>query len=97
MNLVKIVGSIVATHKDPKLEGSKLLIGKEILLDGTMTDVYHVAIDTIGVGVGEVVIVVRGSSARLTELSNNKPVDSAIIAVVDEIELSGEIVWRKSR
>ncbi len=97
MNLVKIVGSIVATQKDPKLQGSKLLIGKEILLDGTMTEVYHVAIDTIGVGEGEVAIIVRGSSARLTEQSNNKPVDSAIIAVVDEIELGGEIVWRKTR
>ncbi len=97
MNLVKIVGSIVATQKDPKLQGSKLLIGKEIRLDGTMTETYHVAIDTIGVGEGEVVIVVRGSSARLTELSHDRPVDSAIIAVVDEIELGGEIVWRKSR
>jgi microcompartment protein CcmK/EutM len=96
MNLVKIVGSIVATHKDPKLEGSKLLIGREIRLDGTMTDTYYVAIDTVGVGEGEVVIVVRGSSARLTELSNNKPVDSAIIAVVDEIEIGGEIIWQKT-
>lgn len=96
MNLVKIVGSIVATQKDPKLQGSKLLIGKEIRLDGTVTDVYHVAIDTIGVGVGEVAIIVRGSSARLTEISNNKPVDSAIIAIVDEIELGGEVVWRKA-
>jgi ethanolamine utilization protein EutN len=61
-----------------------------------MTDTYHVAIDTVGVGEGEVVIVVRGSSARLTELSNNKPVDSAIIAVVDEIEISGEIIWKKT-
>ncbi len=97
MNLVKIVGSIVATHKDPKLEGSKLLIGREILLDGTLTETYHVAIDTIGVGFGEVALIVRGSSARMTELSDNRPVDSAIIAVVDEIELCGEITWKKSR
>jgi microcompartment protein CcmK/EutM len=96
MNLVKIVGSIVATHKDPKLHGSKLLIGREIRLDGSMTDTYHVAIDTVGVGEGEVVIIVRGSSARLTELSTDKPVDSAIIAVVDEIELGGEIIWKKT-
>jgi microcompartment protein CcmK/EutM len=96
MNLVKIVGSIVATQKDPKLQGSKLLIGREIRLDGSMTDTYHVAIDTVGVGEGEVVIIVRGSSARLTELSTDKPVDSAIIAVVDEIELGGDIIWRKT-
>ena len=95
MNLVRIVGTLVATHKDPKLQGSKLLIGKEIRLDGTMTDTYHVAIDTVGAGLGEVVLVVRGSSSRMTELSKDKPVDSAIIAVIDEIEVAGEIVWRK--
>jgi len=96
MNLVKIVGTVVATHKDPKLNGSKLLIGKEIRLDGTMTETYHVAVDTVGVGMGEVVVIVRGSSARMTELTREQPVDTAIIAVVDEIEIAGEIVWRKS-
>jgi microcompartment protein CcmK/EutM len=95
MNLVRIVGTLVATHKDPKLQGSKLLIGKEIRLDGSMTETYHVAIDTVGAGMGEVVLVVRGSSARMTDFTKDKPVDSAIIAVIDEIEVAGEIVWRK--
>jgi len=95
MNLVRIVGTLVATHKDPKLQGSKLLIGKEIRLDGSMTEIYHVAIDTVGAGMGEVVLVVRGSSARMTDFTKDKPVDSAIIAVIDEIEVAGEIVWRK--
>jgi ethanolamine utilization protein EutN len=93
--LLRIVGSIVATHKDPKLEGAKLLIGKEIRLDGSTTDTYHVAYDTVGAGEGEVVIIVRGSSARMTPLTGDKPVDSAIVAVVDEIEIAGEIVFRK--
>ncbi|MCJ7529669.1 MAG: EutN/CcmL family microcompartment protein [Anaerolineales bacterium] len=95
MNLVRIVGTLVATHKDPKLQGSKLLIGKEIRLDGSMTETYHVAIDTVGAGMGEVVLVVRGSSARMTDFTKDKPVDSAIVAVIDEIEVAGEIVWRK--
>lgn len=96
MLLIQIVGTVVATHKDPKLDGLKFLIGKEIRLDGSMTETYHVAVDSIGVGPGEVVIIVRGSSARLTEATDKKPVDTAIIGVVDEIEVGGEIVWRKT-
>ncbi len=95
MLLVKIVGSIVATQKDPKLQGGKLLIGKEIRLDGSTTDTYHVAYDAVGAGEGEVCVIVRGSSARMTPLTGDKPVDSAIIAIVDEIEICGELVWRK--
>ena len=96
MQLIKIVGNVVSTLKDPKLQGLKLLLGQEILLNGNMTDIYHVAVDTIGVGQGEVVVIVRGSSARLTETTNGKPVDTAIVAVVDEIEVTGTIVWKKS-
>ncbi len=95
MLLVKIVGSIVATHKDPKLHGGKLLIGKEIRLDGSTTDIYHVAYDSVGAGEGEICVIVRGSSARMTPLTGDKPVDCAIIAIVDEIEIGREIVWRK--
>lgn len=95
MQLIHIVGNVVSTQKDPKLEGLKILIGQEILLDGKLTDTYHVAIDTIGVGQGEVVVIVRGSSARLTEATDKKPVDAAIIAVVDEIEVAGKITWKK--
>ena len=95
MQLMQVVGTVVATQKDPKLDGLKLLIGKEIRLDGTMTETYHVAVDTVGVGQGEVVIIVRGSSARLTDVTDKKPVDTAIIGVVDEIEVAGSIVWQK--
>jgi microcompartment protein CcmK/EutM len=95
MLLVKIVGSLVATQKDPKLDGSKLLIGKEMRLDGTLTDTYHVAVDTVGAGYGEVVILVRGSSARMTDSTGSKPIDTAIVAIVDEIEINRQIVWKK--
>jgi len=95
MLLVEIVGTVVSTHKDPKLDGLKLLVGKEIELDGTLTNRYHVAVDTVGVGAGEVVILVRGSSARLTETTDKKPVDTAIIAVVEQIEVAGKTIWKK--
>ena len=95
MDLMKVVGTVVATHKDPKLNGLKLLIGKVIRLDGSLTETYHVAVDTVGAGTGEVVIIVRGSSARMTETTDKRPVDTAIIGVVDEIEVSGKIIWQK--
>ena len=95
MQLMQVVGTVVATHKDSKLDGLKFLIGKEIRLDGTMTETYHVAVDSVGAGPGEVVIIVRGSSARLTEATDKKPVDTTIIGVVDEIEVGGQIVWKK--
>ena len=95
MQLIQIVGNLVSTLKDPKLTGLKLLIGQEIRLDGSMTNTYHVAVDTISVGQGEVVLIVRGSSARITETTDKKPVDAAIIAVIDEIEVAGKITWKK--
>jgi len=96
MLLVQIVGTVVSTLKDPKLDGLKLLISKEIELNGKLTDRYHVAVDTVGVGQGEVVVLVRGSSARLTEATDKKPVDTAIIAVVEEIEVDGKVIWKKT-
>jgi len=95
MQLMQVVGTVVSTQKDEKLNGVKFLIGKEIRMDGTMTETYHVAVDTVGAGPGEVVIIVRGSSARLTDATDKKPVDTAIIGIVDEIEVAGNIVWKK--
>jgi ethanolamine utilization protein EutN/carbon dioxide concentrating mechanism protein CcmL len=96
MLLIRIVGTVVSTHKDPKLDGLKLLVGKEINLDGSVAETYHVAVDTVGVGPDEVVVVCRGSSARMTEITDGRPVDTSIIAVVEEIEVNGQIVWRKT-
>jgi ethanolamine utilization protein EutN/carbon dioxide concentrating mechanism protein CcmL len=96
MLLIRIVGTVVSTHKDPKLDGLKLLVGKEINLDGSLSETYHVAVDSVGVGPGEVVVVCRGSSARMTEITDGRPVDTSIIAVVEEIEVNGQIVWRKT-
>lgn len=95
MLLIKIVGTLVATQKDENLKGAKLLIGKEIELDGTLTESYHVCVDTVGAGENEVVVVVRGSGARMTKFTGDKPIDTAIIAIVDEIEVNRNIVWKK--
>lgn len=96
MIIAKVTGSIVSTTKAEKLKGKKLLIitpldMKTIEEDGNPI----VAIDTVGSGVGEVVLVVSGSSARQTEITNGVPVDAAIVGVVDQIEIEGSLTFKK--
>ena len=87
MILGRIVGTIVATRKDPRLEGQKLLIVRTVSPEGHDEAGYVVAVDTVGAGNRERVLLVSGSSARLAEGCKDKPVDQAIIAIVDAVDL----------
>lgn len=86
MIIARILGTVVSTQKDERLHGKKLLIVKPIDLDGNDQSGYLVAVDTVGAGFHERVIVVGGSSARMAEGNKDCPVDSAIIGVVDTID-----------
>ena len=87
MILARVVGTVVATRKDPRLEGKKLLVVKPVAPDGKDESGYVVSVDTVGAGTGERVLVVAGSSARMAEGCKDKPVDSAIVGIVDEVSL----------
>ena len=87
MILGRIVGTIVATRKDPRLEGQKLLIVRTVSPEGHDEAGYVIAVDTVGAGNREKVLLVSGSSARLAEGCKDKPVDQAIIAIVDTVDL----------
>ena len=87
MILARVVGTVVATRKDPRLEGKKLLVVKPVAPDGKDESGYVVSVDTVGAGTGERVIVVAGSSARMAEGCKDKPVDSAIVGIVDEVSM----------
>ena len=87
MILGKVVGTVVSTQKDKSFAGKKLLIVKAIDLDGKLLDPFVVAVDTVGVGIGERVLVVNGSSARMTEETKDKSIDSVIVARVDSIQV----------
>jgi microcompartment protein CcmK/EutM len=87
MILARVVGTVVATRKDPRLEGKKLLILKPVSPDGKDENGYVVSVDTVGSGIGERVISVAGSSARMAEGCKDIPVDNAIIGIVDEVHL----------
>ena len=87
MILARVVGTVVATRKDPRLEGFKLLIVKPVSPEGKDEAGYVVAVDTVSAGIGERVITVSGSSARLADGCKDKPVDTAIVGIVDEVHL----------
>ncbi|MFW5973362.1 MAG: EutN/CcmL family microcompartment protein [Bacteroidota bacterium] len=87
MILGKVIGTVWATRKDEQLVGMKLQIVREVELDLTPTKNFVVAVDSVGAGVDEVVLVAQGSSARQTELTNKKPVDAVIIAIVDKLDV----------
>ena len=87
MILARVVGSVVATRKDPRLEGKTLLILKPISPDGKDEAGYVVSVDTVSAGVSETVIAVSGSSARMAEGCKDTPVDSTIIGIVDTVTL----------
>jgi microcompartment protein CcmK/EutM len=87
MILARIIGTVVATRKDPRLEGRKLLLVRPIKLDGSDDTGYLVAVDTVGAGYREKVIVVSGSSARLAHGMKDNPIDAAIVGIVDSMEV----------
>lgn len=98
MILARVVGTVVATRKDERLVGTKLLIVQPVAtLDPRQDDGKPlVAIDAVGAGVGEVVMVCSGSSARQTARTRDTPVDAVIMAIVDSLEVGGTTVFTKN-
>jgi microcompartment protein CcmK/EutM len=88
MVLGKVVGTVWATRKDEELVGMKLQIVRHLDLDYKLKETFIVAVDTVQAGVGDVVLVCSGSSARQTAFTKNKPVDAVIMAVVDKIDVA---------
>jgi microcompartment protein CcmK/EutM len=93
MLLARIVGTVVATRKDPRLEGRKLLVVTPV--DATELGVQRgaplVAVDTVGAGVRETVLIVQGSSARMAQGCNECPVDAAIVGIVDTVDIEATV------
>jgi len=91
----KVVGTVVSTVKDKKLSGSKLLIINLVSVDGKLTSNHVVAVDTVGAGTGELVIMVRGSSARQARNMETVPTDTCIIGIIDTLEYEGKVIYQK--
>ena len=89
MKLGKIVGTVVASRKDPSLESLKLLVVANLTTTLEREGGYVVAIDSVGAGVGEVILYATGSSARQTAVTKDRPVDAVIMAIVDSFDIEG--------
>lgn len=98
MQIARVVGTVVSTMKSEKLNGLKMMLVKPIDLE-TFEEKGNilVAFDAVGVGEGEVVMIVSGSSSRQTELTENRPSDTTIIAVIDHIDLRSRRIFSKDK
>ena len=89
MKLGRIVGTVVASRKDPSLESLKLLVVANLSTTLEREGGYVVAVDSVGAGVGEVILYATGSSARQTAVTKDRPVDAVIMAIVDSFDIEG--------
>ena len=102
MILAQVEGSIVATKKNPKMMGSKLLVVRPLVVDSPKAKEFRpgsstlVAVDTLGAGGGEVVLIVQGSSARLAGPDKDSPVDAVVVGIVDTVDLDKRKIYRAS-
>ena len=95
MLLAKVKGSIVSTKKADSIEGTKYLLVQLCDQREKLGKTSVVALDLVGAGVGELVIIAQGSSARQTKLTYEKPIDAVIVGIVDLIEEKGKVAYRK--
>lgn len=87
MLLARIVGTVVATRKDERLQGRKLLVARLVDEQGQDQKGHLIAVDTVGAGVREIVLIVQGSSARMAEGCKDMPVDAAVVGIVDTVDV----------
>ena len=90
------MGTLVATRKEPTLDGLKFLVLKQLDVEGQETGAYRVAADAVGAGIGEVVLYACGSSARQTQVTDRRPCDAVIMAIVDTLEVDGVVTYSKA-
>ncbi len=96
MLIARVIGTTVSTIKDEKLTGRKLLIVRQTDERGSPIGKPYVAIDTVDAGIGDLVLTAAGSSARQTAITKDTPVDAVIMAVIDSLEVEGEMTFVKS-
>ena len=96
MKIARVIGSTISTIKNPRVKNTKLLVCKETDAAGsTEFGMSYVAIDLVDAGLGDLVLTCHGSAARQTVITKETPVDAVIMAVLDHLEVDGEITFRK--
>jgi len=95
MKIVKVIGMAVSTEKEPRLEGSKLLLVRDSDAAGKVSGTPYIAQDAVGAGPGELAMIVEGSSARVASGDINIPVDAVIIGILDSLSVDGKDTFTK--
>ncbi|MCH7475399.1 MAG: EutN/CcmL family microcompartment protein [Gemmatimonadetes bacterium] len=90
MKMGRVIGSVVATRKDPSLEGVKFLVVEQLALDMEPEGGYVIAVDAVGAGLNDTVLFAGGSSARQTDVTRDRPVDAVIMAIIDSFDAYGK-------
>ncbi len=96
MLLGRVIGTVVASRKEPSMDGLKFLLVRQIDVAGKDTSSYAVAVDAVGAGLGEIVMFASGSSARQTEATDKRPCDAVVMAIVDAWDIEGGPSFRKT-
>jgi carbon dioxide concentrating mechanism protein CcmL len=96
MQIAKVRGTIVSTQKESNLTGVKFLLVQLIDEEGQLLPVHEVAADRVGAGIGEWVLISRGSSAREVEGNVNRPIDAAVVAIIDTVTVENQRLYDKS-
>jgi len=94
MLIAKVIGTTIATIKEPTLEGRKLLILRQTDVDGVPVGKPYVAVDTLDAGIGDLVLTAHGSSGRQTDITKNRPVDAVIMAIIDHLSVLGKVTYQ---
>ena len=95
MLIARVVGTVVSTIKDDKLVGRKILIVREATAENELVGKPIAAIDTVDAGIGDLVLIAQGSSARQTQLTKETPTDAVIMAIIDELAVDGKLTFKK--
>ncbi len=95
MNLARVVGTVVASQKEQSMDGLKFLVLEQVDLEGCQTGGFVVAADAVGAGVDEIVLYATGSSARQTVVTDKRPCDAVVMAIVDHWEVGGNTKYKK--
>ena len=94
MIFARVIGTVVASQKDPNLNGKKLLLCKEVDHEGKPLKSYHVAVDAVQAGEGNFVLLSYGSAARMTDQTRSAPIDAVIIGIIDDVQLTRAVAGR---
>jgi microcompartment protein CcmK/EutM len=93
--LARVIGTVVATRKEPSMDGLRFMVLQPVDLDGKPAGAHVVAVDAVGAGPDEMVLFATGSSARQTVATDKRPCDAVIMAIVDNWEVDGTLRYRK--